>query len=120
MAIDESMVPELLQPLWKERAPRVLERIERVVQVLRQEPGTSREEGLAEAHKLHGLLGTFGFHEGSQLAGVAEELLESDVVQNEVWNDAADQLAALHLALATLTAPGLDDNDRESEQRRDH
>jgi HPt (histidine-containing phosphotransfer) domain-containing protein len=37
-----------------------------------------RQAALAEAHKLRGILGTYGFAEGSVLAGEAEDALGAD------------------------------------------
>lgn len=113
MAMDASTVPELLRPLWNERAARVLERIQLVVQALRQESGTSREEGLAEAHKLHGLLGTFGFDAGSEEAGKAESLLEFDDSNCSGWMDAADRLELLRLELLNFSTTPAVDNESE-------
>lgn len=52
-----------------------------------------RVAAMGEAHKLKGILGTYGFAEGSVLAGEAEELLEAGVGAGAA-QDLADRLAA--------------------------
>jgi len=39
----------------------------------------AREKARSEAHKLRGILGTYGFAEGSVVAGEAEDLLGHDI-----------------------------------------
>jgi HPt (histidine-containing phosphotransfer) domain-containing protein len=50
-----------------------------------------RVAAMGEAHKLKGILGTYGFAEGSVLAGEAEDLLEAGAGAAQ---DLADRLAA--------------------------
>jgi HPt (histidine-containing phosphotransfer) domain-containing protein len=61
--------------------------------------GDLKEQASAEAHKLAGVLGTFGLHEGTELAREAESAWRSDLQtdSNSVRNLAgiAEQLRAL-------------------------
>lgn len=57
-----------------------------------------REEAKGEAHKLRGILGTYGFAEGSVLAGEAEDLLAGTAGEG-VASDLATRLGAFALAL---------------------
>jgi len=113
MAVEISAVPELLRPLWQERAPRILERIVTVERALRQQSDSEREEGLRQAHKLHGLLGTFGFQEGSRVAGVAEELLEANDSSRAGWAAAADACEHLLQELTVLVNQSNEDGESE-------
>jgi HPt (histidine-containing phosphotransfer) domain-containing protein len=58
-----------------------------------------RAEAKSEAHKLRGILGTYGFAEGSVLAGEAEDLLEGTAGEG-----AAGELAS-RLGTFALTLP---------------
>ena len=93
-------VPELLRPLWQQRQGAIAERLERVEQALRDAPGADLPVAMSDAHKLRGVLGTFGFQEGSDIAGRAEDLLIADDPGRPGWIEMADQCAAFR---ATLT-----------------
>jgi HPt (histidine-containing phosphotransfer) domain-containing protein len=71
---------ELLRQVWLRNRPTTMERIEVVGSALGALANgdlddARRDAALSEAHKLRGILGTYGFAEGSVLAGEAEDLL---------------------------------------------
>lgn len=89
-------VPAVLQRLWGQRRAPICDRIEGLAGGLRAGmDATSRADLTTTAHQLHGLLGTFGLSAGSELAGQAEALLESDDSDTEQHRALADQLSAL-------------------------
>ncbi|HVL06082.1 MAG TPA: Hpt domain-containing protein [Acidimicrobiales bacterium] len=74
---------ELLRQVWLRNRPTTMERLSVVQSALEAMAAGNLDAGprLAardEAHKLRGILGTYGFAEGSELAAEAEELLEGD------------------------------------------
>lgn len=102
--IDPMVVPELLRPMWARRRPAILERIMAVEATLRQSGDVDVASGLAEAHKLSGLLGTLGFPEGSQIAALAEDLLIEDDPTHPGWEQIADRLADFRRSLPAATS----------------
>jgi HPt (histidine-containing phosphotransfer) domain-containing protein len=71
---------ELLRQIWIRNRPTTLERLEVVGLALEalasgDLDAARRDAALSEAHKLRGILGTYGFADGSELAAEAEELL---------------------------------------------
>jgi HPt (histidine-containing phosphotransfer) domain-containing protein len=74
---------EMLAQLWKRSVPTVLERLETLDEAAAAAEGGAipeavRERALANAHKLSGSLGMFGYTEGTNLAREIEALLDSD------------------------------------------
>jgi HPt (histidine-containing phosphotransfer) domain-containing protein len=80
---------ELLRQVWLRNRPTTMERLD----------AGRRDAALSEAHKLRGILGTYGFAEGSELATEAEALF-----QGAGGEDAAHGLC-LRLADYTATLP---------------
>jgi HPt (histidine-containing phosphotransfer) domain-containing protein len=78
----EEQVRGLLAELWLGNRPVALRRMA-VVRAALERLGScglrdpERDEALAEAHRLKGLLGTYGFAAGSDLAEEAEQVLEA-------------------------------------------
>jgi len=60
-----------------------------------------REQASSEAHKLAGVLGTFGLHEGTELAREAEHAYKEDPGSAR---NTADHLTAIAARLRTLIA----------------
>ncbi len=79
----EARSRELVRQIWLRNRTTTLERlsvIESAVAALAEgdlDPDR-RATAVGEAHKLRGILGTYGFHEGSVLAEEAEGMLEGD------------------------------------------
>jgi HPt (histidine-containing phosphotransfer) domain-containing protein len=63
--------------------------------------GDLKEQASAEAHKLAGVLGTFGLHEGTELAREAENAYRGDPQADA---NSADHLAAIATRLRALLA----------------
>lgn len=71
---------DVLRQLWLRNRDLTISRLEHVREALdRLARGelseTDREKARGEAHRLRGILGTYGFPEGSVLAGDAEDVL---------------------------------------------
>ncbi len=78
--MNEEATRQMVQNLWRRNRSITLERFAVVGTALDQLAGGTlepavREEALSEAHKLRGILGTYGFAEASVVAGEAEDLL---------------------------------------------
>ncbi|WP_109486745.1 Hpt domain-containing protein [Occallatibacter savannae] len=77
-----SQISEAMNRLWQKFLPQMEERVATLQNAaghLSTGASISREEqssAAAEAHKLAGVLGTFGLQEGTELAREAEGLLE--------------------------------------------
>jgi HPt (histidine-containing phosphotransfer) domain-containing protein len=72
---------ELLRQIWIRNRPTTLERLSVVHSALEalaagELDADRRQMAAGEAHKLRGILGTYGFADGSELAAEAEELLD--------------------------------------------
>jgi HPt (histidine-containing phosphotransfer) domain-containing protein len=63
--------------------------------------GDLKDQASAEAHKLAGVLGTFGLHEGTELAREAENAYRADVQTDP---DSAPHLAGIAARLRALLA----------------
>ncbi|HEY9643246.1 MAG TPA: response regulator [Coleofasciculaceae cyanobacterium] len=100
---------ELQQALavaWQEVKPEMLERVAFLETVAHSIPGKViepqlRQKAIAEAHKLSGTVGSYGFRLGSQLAYQIEALLQSDQSFNSVEVAALqERVTALRQALS--------------------
>jgi HPt (histidine-containing phosphotransfer) domain-containing protein len=96
---DPSLIPlaEAMNRLWEKHLLQMQERVatlQRAAENLANGTLTATEQQLAaaEAHKLAGVLGTFGLKEGTELAREAEALYESSLDTNSV---AASRLSAI-------------------------
>jgi len=75
----ESAIAEAMNRLWEKFLPQIEERVA-TIQNTAQSLATGnlaandRQKAAAEAHKLAGVLGTFGLNEGTNLAREAESL----------------------------------------------
>lgn len=81
--MSDSPTPQSLQSivadLWRQSRPAVLERISVLQEAATGPPTPERHAAArAEAHKLVGLLGSYGIAEGSELARVAEQQLAGE------------------------------------------
>ena len=77
----EARSQELLRQIWLRNRSTTLERLSVVEAALTALSAGDlapdrRDAALGEAHKLRGILGTYGFDEGSVLAGEAEKALQ--------------------------------------------
>lgn len=92
-------VPPALQRLWERRRDPICDRIDRLATGLRAWPNgldaEDRADLIVAAHQLHGLLGTYGLETGSDLAGAAEALLQSQQPDADTARELGEQLAAL-------------------------
>jgi HPt (histidine-containing phosphotransfer) domain-containing protein len=82
--VTEDLARNVMRQLWLRNRPTTLERlavVQRAVEALAAGVlgGDERETARSEAHKLRGILGTYGFAEGSVVAGEAEEMLVEEV-----------------------------------------
>jgi HPt (histidine-containing phosphotransfer) domain-containing protein len=97
---------EAMNRLWAKHLPQMLERVEtlqKAAESLTKSDLGSDEQLLAaaEAHKLAGVLGTFGLKEGTELAREAEALYEGSLAQN---SGAASRLTAVADQLKVMIA----------------
>lgn len=99
--IDPDVIPEVLRPVWKQRREVILTRIAQLESALRETDGVDVAVGRVEAHKLRGLLGTFGFAQGTTLSGAAEGLLLEDDPARPGWSELADLLDDFRQSLPT-------------------
>lgn len=80
----------LLQALWVKNYPILVERLELICRAKdRLNDHQARKDGEEAAHKLAGILGTFGLPQGSVLASKIEALLAGDLL---TCNQHADEL----------------------------
>jgi HPt (histidine-containing phosphotransfer) domain-containing protein len=97
---------EAMNRLWAKHLPQILERVE----TLHKAAGSltrgvlsddEQQRAAADAHRLAGVLGTFGLKEGTELAREAEALYEGALSENPV---AASRLAAVADRLQLMIA----------------
>lgn len=84
----EARMKELLNDAWREYRPEVIDRVKELRKAADQARSGSitssdRAAANATAHKLAGVLGTFGMREASKAASRIEMLLEPDVDLNQ-------------------------------------
>ncbi len=97
-------VDQLIREMWLRNRPVALARAAVVQAALERAvagdlPPAERDDARSEAHRLRGILGTYGFPEGSVLAGEAEEALAVGP-----GAAVADDLPARWLAYARILA----------------
>jgi len=103
----ESPLAEVLNRLWIKYVPQIEERaasLKAAADALMREDLTATEQKRAcsEAHKLAGVLGTFGLDEGTELAREAQTLCED--ARNVGSTDVAFRLAAIAEQLQVIIA----------------
>jgi len=75
VGLSDWTVPELIEDLWELRLPSLIQKMSDIVEALSSDDSAD-EHARMQAHKLRGNLGTFGFKQGSAVAGRAEDLLK--------------------------------------------
>ena len=107
---DEDAMRKAIRELWLRNRPIALDRLTVVRAAVDQlaagrlEPD-ARAEAKSEAHRLRGILGSYGFPEGSEVLGEAEDLLDHDVDPGGSGG-AADLAARLTDCARSLEADG--------------
>jgi len=101
-----SLMAEAMNRLWTKYLPQIQERVATVHSACERLAGntltkTEQQQAAAEAHKLAGILGTFGLTSGTELAREAEILLEGELDANQY---AASRLIVIAEQLRTLIA----------------
>jgi len=94
-----SILAEAMNRLWVQFLPQIEERVctlERAAVDLAEGALTStqREEATSDAHKLAGVLGTFGLDRGTELAREAEQLYSSESALSSVSSGRPAELAS--------------------------
>lgn len=94
-----SMLTEAMNRLWVQFLPQIDERVstlERAAAALAKGSltPTQREEAASDAHKLAGVLGTFGLDQGTELAREAEQLYSGGSLSPFNSNGRPEELAA--------------------------
>ena len=96
-----SSLDEALAAIWERSRPVVAERLATVEAAAAPDAGDdARREGLRAAHQLAGSLGTFGIHEGSEVARAIELELgdDADPAKLAVFSGRLRELLAPRLA----------------------
>ena len=85
-AESQKKLHDLLATLWEQRKGILLDRLrvlkESIADLEVTRSAESRKRGAETAHKLAGILGTFGLPRGTELAREAEVMLEEDTLLN--------------------------------------
>ena len=105
----QKILHDLLETLWEQRKSSVVDRLHTLQEAVRKLPDCptvkSRESGIDAAHKLAGILGTFGLPRGTDLSREMEVALSRDgaLKADEIAHlqQVADDLAKL-IAQRTL------------------
>jgi HPt (histidine-containing phosphotransfer) domain-containing protein len=102
----EPAIADAMNRLWVRFLPQIEARVttlEEAATALRAGAltGDLKEKACADAHKLAGVLGTFGLHEGTGLAREAEEAYRGDP---EAGRKQVDHLAGIASQLRALLA----------------
>jgi HPt (histidine-containing phosphotransfer) domain-containing protein len=97
---------QAMNRLWEKHLPQMQERVailQKAAESLANGTltATDQQQAGAEAHKLAGVLGTFGLNQGTELAREAEGLYEGSLDSNRA---AAPRLAAIAEELAVMIA----------------
>jgi HPt (histidine-containing phosphotransfer) domain-containing protein len=104
---EQQAMAEAMNRLWAQYLPQIEERVKTLELTAAAYKGGSltseqREQAAAAAHKLAGVLGTFGLHEGTSLAREAEEFYSSGAQSNGSADGRAVEVASqLRAMLAT-------------------
>jgi HPt (histidine-containing phosphotransfer) domain-containing protein len=98
---------DAMNRLWAKFLPQMEERVATVEAAARALAAATltrdlQEKAGAEAHKLAGVLGTFGLHHGTELAREAEELFKGDL--NSEGDASARSLAIVGQLRAVLAS----------------
>jgi len=106
---------EAMDRLWAKHVPQMQERVatlQRAAEGLSKGTlsGAEQQQAAADAHKLAGVLGTFGLKEGTELAREAEALYESSLAGNAA---AASRLTAVAGRLQVMIAGRNQASNRE-------
>ena len=103
----ESPLAEAMNRLWAKYLPQIEERVATLraagETLVREDlPTTERQRACSEAHKLAGVLGTFGLQKGTELAREAESLCDGALTKG---SPAARRLVSiaekLHVVIAS-------------------
>jgi HPt (histidine-containing phosphotransfer) domain-containing protein len=86
MVVTEESVRQMVRALWLRNRPITLERLAVVRAAVDQLVtgelhAAERQRAKHEAHKLRGILGTYGFQEASKVVGEAEALLDLETAR---------------------------------------
>lgn len=97
---------EMLQAMWKTSRPAILERFQTIRDAEKMLAAGSLDDGARKnaesaAHKLAGVLGTFGLPQGTQLASQIEVLLASPSLDAAHASQLALQLDELEAVIAS-------------------
>lgn len=119
----DAQVLQSIAHLWQQFQPRIQSQIDQIEQALlahSQQNLTSEQRAEAETnvHSLKGALGTFGFPEGSRLAGLLEKQLQAIASESDAANlktaeqiaSAEQQVLALRQAIVPSQGSGLNFN----------
>lgn len=102
----ENQLQAMLRALWRNNRATIDERMQRLRETpsqitANQMDDTARKEAESAAHKLAGVLGTFGLPEGSRLASNIEALFAGDTTLDETtqhqlaqWLDELEKVLA--------------------------
>jgi HPt (histidine-containing phosphotransfer) domain-containing protein len=106
----ENQLQAMLRVLWKNNRATIDERVQRLRETQArlsadQLDPVTRKEAESAAHKLAGVLGTFGLPEGSRIASSIEQLFAGDVPLSEhAKSDLAQHLDELEAIIASKPA----------------
>jgi HPt (histidine-containing phosphotransfer) domain-containing protein len=94
--VADSSLDAALQRIWERARPKMLQRVDAIdAAIAALDDPEAVDTGRAEAHKIAGLAGTFGFDEATRLARSIEHALEaSDRADPERLRREASELRA--------------------------
>jgi HPt (histidine-containing phosphotransfer) domain-containing protein len=97
---------EMLQAMWRASRPAILERVQTIRDAEKMLAAGSlddsaRKNAESAAHKLAGVLGTFGLSQGTQLASQLEALLASPSLDAAHTGELVRQLDELEAVIAS-------------------
>jgi HPt (histidine-containing phosphotransfer) domain-containing protein len=106
----ENQLQAMLRVLWRNNRATIDERVQRLREAQTQMSAdqmdaAARKEAESAAHKLAGVLGTFGLPEGSRIASSIELLFAGDApLDHYAQNDLAQHLDELETIIASKPA----------------